>query len=480
MRRTELGVDWKGLSFFIKLAAFVLFVGVAGSIALHYAATDDTPPSQAIAVVEPATEVAASVALSTTTPQRVINALTIDKAVPSEGKFVAADLVHMQLFLYENGAVVAEYPILTKGRPGTAWETPGGVYAIQSKEKTHFSTIGHVYMPYSMQFYGNYFIHGWTYYPDGTPVAATFSGGCIKLSTEDAQKAFDFADIGTKVFVYDAQETNKQPLTLVPNSLPTVQAPAYLVADIDTGDVYAEQNAQQQLPVASVTKLVTALVANETISLNNTVTVPEGALALPQAASTTPKTFLVDDLFYPLLMQSSDAVADSLAAFYGKRSFVRWMNATARALDMTSTTFTDPSGTSSENVSTPDDLYRLAVYLANKKSFVLKITHTPEKIVTAIDGTKYTIQNMHTPVDDKPFIGGYSDRSIAGGDTMLSVLSLPIGGETRRVAVIILQSQDRIADTESLIAWLTTYAAPSAQAACVSCTDEPDYRKIEL
>ncbi len=421
--------------------------------------------------------------LSTTTPERVINALTIAQAVPATGKFIAADLVNMELYLYQDGTTTAAYPILSKGRPGTSWETPSGMYAVQSKEATHFSTIGHVYMPYSMQFYGNYFIHGWTYYPDGTPVAATFSGGCIKLATTDAEKVYAFADVGTKVFVYDSKQATPPPaLSLASNPVPAIDAASYLVADIDTGDVYTSQFPDMPLPIASVTKLMTALVANEIISLDKKVTIEDGMLKTPRVASSTaPETFLVDDLFYPLLMQSNNAIADALASYYGTRGFVGWMNTTARALDMTSTTFADASGVSASNVSTSEDLFRLATYLENKKSFVLKITHTKSKTITASDGTSYTVYNVNAPATDAAFDGGKVGHTTAAEDTMLSVLSITVGGTERHIAIIVLGSTNQKVDTDHLATWITAAATAGAtsQTACASCA-LPQYRKIQL
>ena len=434
----EHSFDTKGFLFAAKF--ILLCVAMGGGV--HYATSYFTTPASPhiiapdiVEAQEPAS-VAAAATLSSSTPVRVINSLTIADSVPREGKFIAADLVNMKLSLYQDGTVLAQYPILTKGRPGTPWETPSGFYSIQTKEKNHFSSIGKVYMPFSMQFYGNYFIHGQTYYPDGTPTASSFSGGCIKLNTEDAEKVFVFADTGTKVFVYDSkQATPPPPLVLDLLSAPEVGAQAYLVADIDTGDVYVEEHAQEERPIASITKLMTALVANEIISLDKKVTVPEGALYNPpRVENTSPRTFLVDALFYPLLMQSSNGTAEALASYYGKYGFVRWMNTTAKALDMASTTFADASGISPDNVSTTEDLFRLATYLTNKKSFVLKITTAQTKIITAEDGSTYTITNVNAPADGAPFEGGKVGHTTAAADTMLSTLTFKVGSNTRRVA----------------------------------------------
>jgi D-alanyl-D-alanine carboxypeptidase len=485
MRGRDHSFDKKGLHF--SLAFIALLIGV-GAITYYdtlladaYLATIRAP--REISVGVPLAPSAAAVGLASTTPQRVINRLTIADAVPKEGKFIGADLVSMKLYLYQDGAEIAEYPIKSKGRPGTPWETPSGFYSIQTKEKNHFSSIGKVYMPYSMQFYGNYFIHGWTYYPDGTPTAASFSGGCIKLDTDDAEKVFVFADVGTKVFVYDSNRAEPAPALSLDPALPApaISAPAYLVADIDTGDVYAEQAAADKRPIASVTKLMTALVANEIISLDKTVSVSEGSLVNPPIPeATTTKTFLVNDLFYPLLMQSSNLIADSLASYYGKSGFVRWMNTTAKAIGMNSTTYADPSGVSADNVSTPEDLFRLAVYLSNKKSFVLKITKMQQKTITAEDGSEYRISNVNSPADAAPFEGGKVGHTTAAMDTMLSVLSVDVAGDTRRMAVIVLGSDDQAKDTEQLADWITAaVTSPATQTACASCS-ETRYRRIEL
>lgn len=477
--------NWKGFYFALGIIAACVGVGIGGHYGeiLAQRAMNPLPPPQ-LAVAKEAPAPAADIApaaLSSATPLRIINSLTIADTVPAAGKFIAADLVHMKLYLYEDGTTTAEYPITTKGRPGTPWETPSGFYSIQTKEVEHFSTIGKVYMPFSMQFYGNYFIHGHTYYPDGSPTSSTFSGGCIRLETADAEKVFAFADVGTKVFVYDSPQAEPPaPLEVEAPQAPLVSADSYLIADIDTGDVYAEENATEVRPISSATKLMTALVANEIISFNKSLAVPQGALVNPpNDEDTTEKTFLVGDLFYPLLMQEGDGIADALAGYYGRRGFVHWMNTTAKALDMTSTTYADASGASSGNTSNAEDLFRLATYLANKKSFVLKITGTENKTITSDDGASYEIQNMNMPgaLADEPAASPLA----AASSTQVSVLSFKVGGVTRRAGIILLGSSNQAEDAQSLSEWITASARePASETACASCAETPHYRKIEL
>src|SRR3989344_7276539 len=115
--------------------------------------------------------------------------------------FIEIDLSQMKVSLYKEGGLLKTLPVLSKGRDGSWWETPTGNYKILSKEQNHFSSIGNVWMPWSMQFYGNFFIHGWPYYEDGTPVSSTYSGGCIRLETTDAERLYPLVSTGTPVIV---------------------------------------------------------------------------------------------------------------------------------------------------------------------------------------------------------------------------------------------------------------------------------------
>lgn len=454
--KAEHTFDWKGFFFCVKLLVGALLLGAGGYYGFTYTKTLLAAPAQTTPVLQTATSPAEE-KFSTSTPQRVINRLTIAEAVPRTGKFIAADLEAMQVTLYQDGVPLATYPIATKGRPGTPWETPAGFYAVETKERDHFSSLSKVHMPYSMQFYGNYFIHGWPYYPDGTPVASTFSGGCIRLNTKDAEKIFAFANRGTGLFVYDTQKTtNLAPLVITANTKPLISAHGYLVADLDTGSVYLEQDAAIPRTMGSITKLMSALVANETINFEARLTVQKSALVAN--APDAPLTFLVEDLLYPLILQSNDTVAETLARRHGTTQFVRWMNTAAKALGMENTTFVDASG--QRSTTTPDDVFRLLTYLANKKSFIVGIMRTENKTIVAQSGEKITITQTHA--------------------NAASVVTLSLGGTTRRIAVVVLESSDERADIAALTAWITSSAKNSANAACPTCAFPQTYREIEF
>jgi len=367
--------------------------------------------------------------------------------------FIEANLSSMKLTLYQNGVEKLQVPILTKGREGSWWETPAGLYKIESREKNHFSSFGKVYQPWSMAFQGNFFIHGWPYYPDGTPVASTYSGGCIRLSTEDAKKIFDLVAIETPVLVFE--KSFESDGFIYHTKGPELSSSHYLAADLNNNFVFEEHLSKEVAPIASITKLVTALVATEYINLDKTTTVPKEAIVYTSIPRLTPgQTITIYDLLYPLLLESSNEAALTLSNTLGKERFVSLMNEKAKAIGMNSSHFVDPAGIGAENVSTTEDLFALARYLYHNRSFILKIT-TGKLTNTAYGAPAFkNLGNLNIFFDQPEFVGGKVGKTNAAGETMLSIFEIPQGNQTRPIAIIVLDSKDNGNDVSKLLSWI--------------------------
>src|SRR5436305_1118547 len=116
---------------------------------------------------------------------------------------------------------------------------------------------------------------------------------------------------------------------------PAVDARAYLVVDGGTGEVLAARNAHARMPIASVTKLMTVLVALEHLKLGDTVSIPPVAAGVGESSIglRTGERLTVHDLLEGALVQSANDAAYALAASAGGgdvSSFVREMNTKAR------------------------------------------------------------------------------------------------------------------------------------------------------
>lgn len=395
-----------------------------------------------------------------------------EEYVSEKQDFVEANLRTMQLTLFDDGEASTTIPILTKGKEGSWWETPTGNYTVLGKAETGYSSIGNVWMPYSVQIYGNYLIHGWPYYDDGTPVAQGFSGGCIRLDTEDAKKVFDFVTNGTPVLVLEDPETQKfgalSPSTEVRSNPPNVRAKSFVIADVASGEIILEKQADMRLPIASLTKLVTAVVAHEVIYLGRAIKVTPSMLAAAAEYRFRPvagERYTGLDLLYPLLMQSSNDTARVFAGFLGGDTFVRNMNAKARSLGMDDTQFADSSGIRADNVSTAYDLLKLVQYIYYKRPFLFDISRGIAFDNVGLIKLGETIpisdlKNVNEFIGEPDLIGIKNGETTAAKQTMASVWNVRANGGEVPVAIIVLGSDDRKKDTEALLAWVKrNYAA---------------------
>jgi D-alanyl-D-alanine carboxypeptidase len=369
--------------------------------------------------------------------------------------FVEADLSAMIIRFYKDGELVREMPIRTKGRDGSWWETPAGLYRVIAKEENHFSSFGRVYMPYSMQFQGNFFIHGPTRYPDGTPTSATYSGGCIRLALEDAKELYRLVGKGTPVLVFEESFNGSgEPVRyasryLLPENI------SYLAADLSSNFVFAENNAVSQRPLGSITQLVSALVAVEYINVEREVTVSVSMLA----STTVPRLKAGDrvsilDLLSLLLMESSNEAAAALTPPLGEGQFVNLMNLKAHAIGMNQSVFTDPAGTSPTNMSTAEDLVQLAKYLYFNRSFVLDMSMGNENRTAYSPMRYWNIRNLNIIPGISTMVGGKCALDPLGGTGMLAVFETDISGHKLPLVIAVMGSEDPRSDILSLLQYV--------------------------
>lgn len=385
------------------------------------------------------------------------------------GVFIEADLGMMTLRLFKGGELVREYPILVKGKEGDWGETAAGIFKIRNKEEVHFSSLGQVYMPHTLTFQGNYSIHGRPTNPDGSDTGALFSSGCINLARVDAADLFNRVSVGTPVIVHERDADNDSFEYRIPPSLarlPTLSAEGALVADLKNGFVFFERNVDRRLPAASLTKLMTALVATEysllsftpemssRVTITDAMVAPVGEVRGLEAG----KTFGYFDLLYPLLLSSSNDAAEALANVHGRTRFIARMNARAESLGLSDTIFVDPHGYDEGNSSTPRDLYYLARYLFTNRKWIFDITRG--KLFTdfgPLSFARLSGQNLNIFEDDPDFIGGKTGGTAEALQTGMFLFMIPVGETSRPIAIILLRSTDRKRDAEELLRWVQEY-----------------------
>ena len=153
--------------------------------------------------------------------------------------------------------------------------------------------------------------------------------------------------------------------------VPNLSSAAFVVANHRTGEVISERNGNRVMPIASLTKLMTALVVlDANLRLNEMLTVTNAdidrikgtgsRLAIGSRLSRA-------EMLHIALMSSENRAASALARHYpgGQRAFVEAMNAKARMLGMWNTHYADSTGLNPRNVSTAQDLAKLAAAAAS-------------------------------------------------------------------------------------------------------------------
>ena len=241
-------------------------------------------------------------------------------------------------------------------------------------------------------------------------------------------------------------------------SVPDVHAKGYLVADVKSNTLLAAGGMDQVLPVASLTKLMTALVAAEEIDLDTNVMMEEGVASyvttlIPRLQESNRVSMY--SLLQLLLMESSNEAAEVIANHYGRQEFIARMNEKAKEVGLTNTTFTDPSGLDNGNVSTVEDLFRLTQHILNNRGFILELTHNQNLPTAYTNGQFGTLANFNL-IKDTHFIAGKVGETKAAGMTSVSLHTLSVGGVDRVVMVVLLGTDGRTRDVQQLISYITT------------------------
>lgn len=244
-----------------------------------------------------------------------------------------------------------------------------------------------------------------------------------------------------------------------------LQSKSALSADLNKGKtkILFSENASQILPIASLTKLMTACIVLENYDLSQRVTVSQKATEQDGKNSTLkPGTvFTAENLLFLTLMESSNGAAYALAEAMGERQFVDLMNKKADELGLKNTVFFNATGLDPEaplqdsaiNYSTADDLLELTIYLL-KKPLIWEILRTPSKTIISIDGSNfYQVKNTNELLGTFPeILGGKTGWTLRAKGCLVLVLK---NRETRGYLVnVILGSDNRFEEMKKMVDWV--------------------------
>lgn len=354
-----------------------------------------------------------------------------------------------------DGQVVLEVPILATAT-GDSWRVvPAGAYAVAGKSERQYLALQEAYYPHTVTFSHNYLIHGIPEHSDGTKIRQGTEAG-IMIANSDAVALYSLVAPETPVLVHVPTEAKDiTPFAIVG---PAIDASAYVVGDVATGEVLLQYGAPDAaLPIASLTKLMTALVVVENLNLDSEVIITQEQYVttlIPRLEGTLRTT--VFNLLQLLLIESSNEAAEVLATQLGRDVFIAKMNETARVLGMDTARFTDPSGLDNGNVAAPIDLLVLTQYLYKHHQFLFAVTTKDSPVLTTRPPEFTALQNFNLVPGITDLIGGKIGETQAAGKTSVTVHSVALrSGETRPVAIILLGSTARNTDVSFIYQYFT-------------------------
>jgi len=261
-----------------------------------------------------------------------------------------------------------------------------------------------------------------------------------------------------------SQDVPKQK-TPTPIIIPEFQAKSVFSFRVNQKEenVIYQKNIQEKLPIASLTKLMTAVIAIENYPLDEKITISKEAVLQEGdfGKLKVGETMSVENLLYLSLIESSNDAAYALAEKMGSinspqvgiQQFLEKMNVKAKNLGMLDTSFANPTGLNgSENYSTSYDLAKLIKHIIFNYPQILEITSKVSAEILNEDGSLHHLAlNTNELIGKIPnIIGGKTGYNEEANGCLVLVLKNKNGDY---LINIILGSPDRFTEMEKLINW---------------------------
>ena len=225
-----------------------------------------------------------------------------------------------------------------------------------------------------------------------------------------------------------------------------LHAEVAFVQDLKSSDVLFNKNGDEIRPIASISKLMTALVVAEAnLPMDDVLTIASedvDRMRYSRSRLAVGTQLSRADMLHLALMSSENRAAHALARYYpgGMPAFVRAMNDKARALGMRNTRFVEPTGLSSENVSTSRDLVKL-LKAASEHKLIHRYTTDDKYEITVNRGRQLIYNNTNRLVGNSKWDIKISKTGFINEAGECLVMLTRIDG--RDVAIVLLNATNR-------------------------------------
>lgn len=238
---------------------------------------------------------------------------------------------------------------------------------------------------------------------------------------------------------------------------PDISARAVIIKDLTTDTILYQKEAKAPLPIASTTKIMTALVASEYFQPNSVLTVKKGvSVSGAKVGLIAGENLSFRSLLYGMLLNSGNDAAYTIAENYpgGVLGFVSAMNKKAAELSLASTRFENPAGFDNpKHFSSAQDLMVITQQALGNAQLV-RIFATKETDITSLDKKyKHQLRNLNRLLSQiQGVLGVKTGYTEAAKENLVTLMER----DRHKVLLVVLGSDDRFGETTRLIDW--TYA----------------------
>jgi D-alanyl-D-alanine endopeptidase (penicillin-binding protein 7) len=244
---------------------------------------------------------------------------------------------------------------------------------------------------------------------------------------------------------------------------PKLRSSSVLIVDQSDSTVLYSRHADVPAPIASITKLMTALVVMDSKQpLDEPIQISDADRDFPKGAFsrlTVGTTLTRGDLMHLALMSSENRAARALGNNYpgGMPAMVAAMNAKAKSLGMTSAHFVDANGLSSQNVASPEDLSKLVI--AASKNRTIREYSTDKSYAVKVHRRMIEYRNTDNLVANPAWNIVVQKTGYITEAGKCLVMAAVIEG--RSVVIVLLDSfgkYTRVADAQRIKTWMASSA----------------------
>lgn len=230
---------------------------------------------------------------------------------------------------------------------------------------------------------------------------------------------------------------------------------------INSGEdnVLFKKNESKKLPIASLTKLMTALVVLENYDLGQEIIISENAIMEEGGKNNfrNGETFSVKNLLYAILIESSNKAAYAVGEKIGIENFIDLMNLRAADIGMISTYFSDNTGLGSDSYSTAEDIIKISRYLFNNHPLFREIISLKEYNLYLSNGSfHHKVVNTNKMLGEMNIIGGKTGWTTEARGCFMAIQKNP--SDSSYFIYVVLGAEDRFAETRKLINESTEYS----------------------